>query len=102
VSFANEAAPLAKSQTASRVEYYVMPNQQEFKHVTPTVLVSRRQAAETLGVGPTTVYRYERQRRLTPVKLSTRVTRYYRSQVEALIANAAAAETAPHQASNKH
>jgi predicted DNA-binding transcriptional regulator AlpA len=47
-------------------------------------------SAEMLGVGSKTIYRYERQKRLTPVKLNSRVTRYHRSEVEKLIAEATA------------
>jgi predicted DNA-binding transcriptional regulator AlpA len=41
-----------------------------------------------LAVTPKTVYRYERQGRLKPIKLSSRATRYLLSEVIALMANA--------------
>ena len=53
-------------------------------------LISRRQAAEILGVTPKTIRRYEKSGRLTPIRLNNRVTRYRKEQLDELIQGALA------------
>jgi transposase len=48
------------------------------KPVMAIALISRRQAAEMFGVGPKTIYRWERAGLLTAIKLNSRTTRYHR------------------------
>ena len=52
-------------------------------------LLSRRKAAEILGVSVRTVCRYERQGRLPACKLSSRLTRYRLQDLDKLIGDAA-------------
>jgi predicted site-specific integrase-resolvase len=50
-------------------------------------LVSRRTAGQLLGVCAKTLYRWERAKRITGIKLNARTTRYYKHELEKLIAD---------------
>jgi transposase len=54
-----------------------------------TQLISRRKAAALLDVSTKTLFRWERTGRLTGIKINSRTTRYYRHQVQKLIADSA-------------
>ena len=54
---------------------------------TPDRILRAPTVAELLGISRSTVWRYARDGKLTPVKLSTRVTGFRLSQVQTLIAS---------------
>jgi len=56
-----------------------------------SLMVSRRKAAEILNCSPKTVYRLERSGRLKGVKISSRTTRYYRTDIARLISDSTVA-----------
>jgi hypothetical protein len=59
------------------------------------LLVSRREAADMLGINPRTVREYERRGLLSPIRLNCRVIRYRREELERLIDDCSA--TVPKQ-----
>ena len=56
---------------------------------TPDKILRAPSAAEAMGVSKSTIWRYEREGKLTAVKLSERVTGFRQSEVQALIAGGA-------------
>lgn len=50
-----------------------------------TSLLSRREVADRFKVHPRTVFRWEKEGLLTPVRVGSRIVRYDRQQVEDLI-----------------
>ena len=61
-----------------------------------TELLSRQEVANMLKVTPRTIVRWEEKKLLTPIRLSSRIIRYSRNEVEELLANSRAAnESAP-------
>jgi YD repeat-containing protein len=61
------------------------------KHGPNPALISRRNAGIILEVCTKTLYRWERAGKLTGIKLNARTTRYYRHELEKLIADSAVA-----------
>ena len=55
----------------------------------PDKILRVRAAAETLGVSRSTVWRYARMGKLSPIRLSERVTGFSSVAIQALIASAA-------------
>lgn len=55
-------------------------------------LVTPREAAHLLGISITTLYKFCRQDKLTPVKHGPRCTRFRMSEIQALIAGGSAKE----------
>ena len=50
-----------------------------------TELLSRQEVADLLTVTPRTIARWEKKNLLTPIRLSSRIIRYSRSEVEELL-----------------
>ena len=50
-------------------------------------LLSSKEVSEILGLSRRTLARYEEQGILKPVKLNSRVIRYYRNEIEDMLAN---------------
>lgn len=48
-------------------------------------LVSRREAQQALSIGSTTLYKWCREGRLTPIKFGPRCTRFRLTEIETLI-----------------
>ncbi len=65
------------------------------EHYMPTIpyadrLITAREALHLLSVGSTTLYKFCRQGKLTPVKFSRRCTRFRLTEIHELIASASA------------